>query len=156
MRLIGLVRWRLKVDSWFLAIVIGDFACHLWPWQEKFSWNSEDEKLFGVYLRKNRKRGIGDFKCRQLLKEFSVKRNKESIQCGKWKQEIGFLKMEKKSIIICWSKWFRKLISQERVGKLSRAIEWDLVFQMKCLDSDRSMDNTCRNVQKEMNAKAGR
>lgn len=45
-------------------------------------------------------------------------------------------------------------MSRERVGKLLRAMDWDLVFQMKCLVSDRSVDNTYRNVQKEMNAKA--
>lgn len=34
-------------------------------------------------------------------------------------------------------------MSQERVGKLFRATEWDLVFQMKSLISDRNTDNTC-------------
>lgn len=45
---------------------------------------------------------------------------------------------------------------QERVGKLSRAMEWDLVFQVKSLASDRGMDNTYRNAQEEINADAGR
>lgn len=47
-------------------------------------------------------------------------------------------------------------MSQGRVGKLSRATEWDFAFQVQSLVSSRSVDNTCRNVQKEMNAKAGR
>lgn len=47
-------------------------------------------------------------------------------------------------------------MTQERVGKCSRAMEWDFVFHLESLVSDRSVDNTCRNVQKEMNAKAGR
>ena len=91
MMLIGLVKWRLNIDHWFLATVItGDFACHLWPQQEHFLWCSEGENLVEEYLTKNSRRRVGDFKCRQLPKEFFAKRNKESIQCGKWKQKNGF------------------------------------------------------------------
>ena len=43
---------------------------------------------------------------------------------------------------------------QESLGRLSRAMKCDLVFQVKSLASDRSKDNKYRSAWKEINAKA--
>lgn len=69
---------------------------------------------------------------------FLQRGTKKVFSGGSRNKRMVCLRMEKySSIIICWWKWFHKPVSQERVGKCSRAMEWDFEFHMKSLVSDR-------------------